>query len=151
MLNCSFKVGNTPSLNEAAFPGVNMLESLLILLFRIRLNSYLMISDIKQAFLRISLLRDFDKNKFSIIWRDANGDMVFYRFRTIVFGFISSPFILHYVIRFHISQFTPDIVSEILSQNFYVDNLFITGNDIEELIQIYKISYERMISGNFEF
>ena len=51
-----------------------------------------MMSDIKHAFLSIKLKTDEDKNKFSNFWIDSSGNLEAYRYRTIVFGYISSPF-----------------------------------------------------------
>ena len=104
VLNCSLKVGKEYSINEAAFPGVDLLSSLFGLLLLIRSNYYLVVSDIRQAFLQIKLLSDYDKNKFTILWRDSGGQLIFYRYLTIVFGFVSSPFILNYVIKHHLKK-----------------------------------------------
>jgi hypothetical protein len=66
-----------------------------------------------------------------------------------VFGFISSPFILNYVIKHHVKTYPQDEVSSILSSNFYVDNLFFTGNDIDKLTNLYQESLTRMAEGGF--
>ena len=66
VLNCSMKVDKNPSLNEAAFPGMDLLGSLFCILLKIRSNNFLVISDIRQAFLQIKLSTDFDRNKFCI-------------------------------------------------------------------------------------
>ena len=72
VLNCSLKIGDSPSLNEAAYPGVDLMNDLLMLLVRIRANKYLVASDIKQAFLMIKLARIEDRNRFSILWRNKD-------------------------------------------------------------------------------
>jgi len=43
VLNCSMKVGNAPSLNEAAYPGVDLVNNLLQLLLRVRADKYLVV------------------------------------------------------------------------------------------------------------
>ena len=54
-----------------------------------------MSSDIKRAFLQILLSEQADKNKFKILWYDADNNLISYRYNSIVFGFSSSPFILN--------------------------------------------------------
>ena len=126
VLNCSVKTKNTPSLNESAFPGIDLTGNLFELLLKIRKNKFLVMSDIKQAYLMIKLKNDGDKNKFVILW-EKDGKLIAYRYLTIVFGFISSAFILNYVIKFHVSKFPDGLVSQILLNNLYVDNLFFFG------------------------
>ena len=76
--------------------------------------------------------------------------LVKYRYRTIVFGYTSSPFILHYVMKYHAKQFPKDKSSELLSNNFYIDNLIITSNQLDELKQLYNETYSRMAARGFE-
>ena len=148
VFNCSLKVNNKPSLNEAAYAGVNLMNDLTKLVLYFRSNKYVMISDIKQAFLQISLANEQDKNRFSFFMIE-NDQLVAYRYRTIIFGFNASPFILNYVIKHHASQYPDDECSHILKFNFYVDNLLITGNSIEKLNHLYNECGSRMKKGGF--
>ena len=65
-------------------------------------------------------------------------------------GFISSPFILNYVIKHHLEKFPDDPCTKILRENFYVDNLYFTGNDVESLQNLYSAALNRMNSGGFQ-
>ena len=59
-----------------------------------------MLSDIKQAFLMVKLKNEVDKNRFCFFWK--RGDkLVAYRYKSIVFGYTSSPFILNFVMKHH--------------------------------------------------
>ena len=49
VLNCSLKTNNKPSLNEAAYAGIDLMNNLLLLLLRTRAFKYVVIFDIKQA------------------------------------------------------------------------------------------------------
>ena len=149
VLNCSMKVGDAPSLNEAAYPGVNLLNDLLKLLIKCKSDDYLVISDVKSAYLMVKLKLETDKNLFSILWRDVNGNLQAYRYRSIVFGYSSSSFILAQVIRHHIANYPQDLCSDVLTHNMYVDNLVYTGSDPEGLIELYEESRERMAQGGF--
>jgi len=150
VLNCSIKIGNAPSLNEAAYAGVDLMSDLIGLLLKIRENDYLVMSDIKKAFLMINLSKESDKNKFSILWKNKEGKLVAYRYRTIVFGYVTSPFILNYIIKHHVSSYPKDECSYVLSNNMYVDNLFFTGNNLTELETLYKDCYQRMMDAGFQ-
>ena len=150
VLNCSLRTGSDPSLNMAAYPGVDLLSNLISLLFRVRTNDYMVMSDIRQAFLQIRLASEKDKNRFSILWQTSDGKLRAFRYNTIVFGLSASPFILNFVIKHHLSQFGDDLVSKILNSHFYVDNLFCTSNDVAFLQTFYKQSCTRMMQGGFE-
>ena len=72
VFNCSLKTHNAPSLNEAAFTGVNLMKDIVQLSLYFRSNKYAMLSDIKSAFLQIRLAREVDKNRFCFFhasWR----------------------------------------------------------------------------------
>ena len=65
VFNCSLKTNKElPSLNEAAYTGIDLMGSILKLLFYFRTNEYVMLSDIKQAFLMVKLADEYDKNRF---------------------------------------------------------------------------------------
>ena len=149
VLNCSMKIHGSPSLNEAAYPGVNLMGDLLELLIKSRCNDFLVISDIKSAFLMIKLKYDEDKNKFAILWRDDTGNLIAYRYKTIVFGFASSPFILNQIIKFHIKNYPNDKCTHFLNKNIYVDNLFFTGDSFHTLVDYYAETSKRMAEGGF--
>ena len=149
VFNCSLKTRKElPSLNEAAYTGIDLMGSILKLLFYFRTNKYAMISDIKQAFLMVKLAREYDKNRFCFFWRRGNR-LVTYRYKTIVFGYTSSPFILNYVMKYHAQSYPDDKCKQVLENNFYVDNLVVTGNDLNEMRDLYSLSYLRMKEGGF--
>ena len=61
-----------------------------------------------------------------------------------VFGFISSAFILHYAIKKNVFGMPGDECTELLRNNLCVDNFFKTVNDTDELRQTYSQAYSRM-------
>ena len=150
VLNASFKRGKKSSLNDAAYPGINVIKLLFTMLLCIRSNAYLMIADIKQAYLQIKLKSEEDRNRFSILWQDEDGKLVAYRYCSLVFGFISSAFILGHVINHHLNKYANDLCTKYLKNNFYVDNLFITGNSFNELKDLYMNCLSRMAEGGFK-
>ena len=149
VLNCSAKIGRNPSLNDAAFPGIDLMGNLFNLLVNLRHDRYVVVSDIRKAFLQIKLLSEDDRNKFCILW-EREGHLVAYRYTTIVFGFVASPFVLNYVIKHHLKQFPADQCSHFLQNSLYVDNLFITANDASTLKDLSQTALTRMEAGGFE-
>ena len=75
--------------------------------------------------------------------------IVCYRFNTILFGFNASPFVLNFIIKKHASLFPDDSCTDMLSKNFFVDNLVKTSDSISDLNYLYKESVDRMALGNF--
>ena len=56
-----------PSLNEAAFSGIDLMNPLLGLVQLFRTNKYALLADIKKAFLNIFLSDVEDQNRFSFV------------------------------------------------------------------------------------
>ena len=99
--------------------------------------------DIVKAFLQIRLASEEDKNRFCF-FRKINGKFVPYRYRTIIFGFVSSPFILNYIIQYHLSAYNSDNVSSLIRDRFYVDNLVLTCNN-DVMLSQYVDSIRRLM------
>lgn len=149
VFNCSLKTKGSFSLNECAYPGINLLRDLTELLLYFRTNDYVMISDIKRAFLQIKLSCEQDKARFCFFMKEDD-KLVTYRYNTILFGFNCSPFILSYIIKYHLSKYKNDKCNQLLNHNFYCDNLLISSNDVNELKELYHESKSRMHDGGFE-
>lgn len=149
VFNCSLKTKGGPSLNEASYAGINLMKDMLELLMLFRTNKYVYLADIRKAFLMIKLKSELDRNRFCFFMKEGD-KLVCYRFTTIIFGFNASPFILNYVIKHHASLFAKDDCSDMLLNNFFVDNLVKSNNDENKLCQLYEQSVERMTQGGFD-
>ena len=146
VFNCSLKVGKNPSLNEAAFPGIDLMNNLLALLLYFRTNNFVLLADIMKAFLQIRLSDEKDKNRFCF-FRKIDGRYVPYRYNTIIFGFVSSPFILNYIVQYHLMVNPHFEVASLIKDKFYVDNLIYTSNNFDELPSKVQEINEVMLSG----
>ena len=145
VFNCSLKIGKSPSLNEAAFPGVDLMNNLLSLLLYFRTNNCVLLADIAKAFLQIRLSSEDDKNRFCF-FRKINGRFVPYRYNTIIFGFVSSPFILNYIVQHHLAN-SQSSAASLIRDKFYVDNLIFTSNQIESMPQFVEEVKQVMLAG----
>ena len=115
-----------------------------------RSNKSTMLSDIKPAFLQIRLASETDKNRFCFFMHDGDR-LVTYRYKTIIFGFNASPFILNYVLKYHAEKYAEDEFSKIQEEDLYVDNmlLLVTSNDINFLKKVYTENQHRLEEGGF--
>ena len=87
-----------------------------------------MTGDIEKAFHQIELKTQFDRNKFAILLY-KNGEYTAYRYRRVIFGYKTSPFILSYILKHLASSCRETEVKNILSNHFYVDNLVHSFNN----------------------
>lgn len=148
--NCSLRSRkDSPSLNDAAFEGVDLLSNLFTMLIYFRTNSYCLLGDIRKAFLNIRLKNDQDKNFFSFCVFHEN-EFHYFRFNTIIFGFISSPWFLNYIVKFHAKRISNPVISDIVSSKFYVDNLAVTNSDESSLSEHFLNIKQSMSDGGFK-
>jgi len=100
VFNCSLKTQkDKPSLNEAAYAGINLMQDMLELQLLFRTEAFVLLGDLKKAFLQIKLKSERDKNCFCFFIKDGDRIRCF-RYTTIIFGFISSPFMLNYIVKY---------------------------------------------------
>ena len=64
VFNCSLKNKESCSVNETAYPGINLLSYMLKLLLLFKTNKHVMLADTRKAFLMIRLNSEKDKNRF---------------------------------------------------------------------------------------
>ena len=122
----------------------DMLE--LQLLFWI--EDFVLLGDLKKAFLQIKLKSEKDKNCFCFFVKDGEKIRCF-RYTTIIFGFISSPFMLNYILKYIADLYPQDKCNAMIKSKFFVDDLVHTANNIDELISLYKDCTKRMDDAHF--
>lgn len=150
VFNCSLKSEKTkPSLNEAAYVGINLMQDMAALVMLFRTNKYTLLGDLKKAFLQIKLKLERDRNRFCFFLRVGN-KLKCFRYRTIIFGFCSSPFILNYVLKYIARQGQQDDCADMIRNKFFVDNLATSSNDIQSLTKLYVDCSERMKQVHFD-
>ena len=107
VFSCPLKANGKYSLNEAAYPGINLMGDMLELLLLFRTNKYVMLADIRKAFPMIKLESLEDRNRFCFFMKEGN-KLVCFRYTTIIFGFNTRPFILNFIIKHHANKFPID-------------------------------------------
>ena len=149
VFNCSLRIGNSPSLNQACYPGLDLMASLFRLLLQFRTNKYVVIADISKAFLQIRLKKEEDRNRFCFFWEEA-GVLHTFRYTSIIFGLAVSPYILGAVIKHHAKQYPPDLCSSLLQNNLYMDNFIFSNSSVSALNDIFHQTTTRMSEGGFD-
>ena len=144
----------SPSLNDCLFKGPKLNEMILDVLLRFRLHRVVFISDIQQAFLRVQV-NQIDRDFLRFLWiDDVDSDAPLlraYRFRTLVFGLTSSPFLLNATLRHHLSKYVeaqPEMIAKIL-RSLYVDDLNSGGDTTEEAFELFKTAKSMLSKGGF--
>ena len=98
-------------------------------------------------FCRFNLSPSMTAISFVFILRRGNR-LACYRYKTLIFGFNSSPFILNYVLKHLADKYPPDACSRMMKENLFVDNLVKTSNDINFLSNLYKTAVNRFAGGD---
>ena len=152
VFNCSCRSSQSqPSLNDCLITGPPFLNDMCSILIRFRLHRYGLSTDIEKAFLHVNLDeadRDFTRFLWLSDYMDPESEFQTYRFRVVLFGSVSSPFMLYAAIHYHLSRH-PSSVAEDMQSNLYVDNVISGGNSEEEVVSYYKKSRALMSQANF--
>ena len=154
VMDASAKISaSAVSLNQCLYQGPNMILNLAQCLIRFMLKRYRCTADIEKAFLRIVIAVE-DRDVLRFFWpedpSDPNSKLIQYRWKAVLFGSISSPFILASVLKRLITdksanQYTRDA----LLKGIYVDNLFHSDDNEENLVKFFSDARDVLSKGNF--
>ncbi|KAH7718166.1 Pao retrotransposon peptidase family protein [Aphelenchoides avenae] len=140
------------SLNDWLHKGPLLLNPITAVLLNSRLAPYVLSADIAKAFLQISL-REEDRQVCRFLWvRDTNKpatgeNLVIYCFNRVIFGLRPSPALLGVSIEHHMEAENTALSREVLA-NCYVDNIYLTADDIEEASDKYRASKQMFADMN---
>ena len=150
--DCSCKQScDSPSLNDCLHAGPPFLNDLSAILLWFRQHPFAFSADIEKAFLHV-FLDETDRDYTRFLWlsdpNNASSSFVTYRFRVVLFGATSSPFMLNATLKFHLTQ-NANTTSKDLLHNLYVDNL-VSGCESEEAaIEYFTESRSALSSAGF--
>ena len=129
----------------------SLVNDLCSILLRFRVHKIAFSTDIEKAFLHVKLdTNDQDFTRF--LWlsnpNDAESDFDTYRFKVVLFGSASSPFMLGATLHLHLSKYNSQIAHD-MQQNLYVDNV-ISGRPTEaSAIEYFNEARKIMSDANF--
>ena len=106
---------------------------------RFRTHAFAISTDIEKAFLHV-YLHEKDRDFTRFFWltdpSDPESELAVYHFKTVLFGAVSSPFILYATLYRHLQHHNTPLAKDI-HENLYVDNI-ISGSATEfEAVQYY--------------
>ena len=128
VFDASARGRNGVSLNDCVATGPNLIPDLIGVLIKFRRWPVAIVSDIKKAFLQISV-NPVDRDVHRFLWM-LDGAIRVMRFTRVIFGNRASPFILNAVIKHHLKKYdylNSRVIIELL-ENLYVDD-WLTGAD----------------------
>jgi len=134
VFDCSCRQSQSdPSLNDCLSQCPDFLKNFCSILLRFRTHNFGVSTDIEKAFLHI-YLHEQDGDFTSFFWLanplDPQSDLQVYCFRTVLFGAVSSPFILYATLHHHLQLYNTPLSHDI-QWNLYVDNV-ISGCTTDE-------------------
>ena len=152
VFDCSCRSSQSyPSLNDCLLTGPPFLNDMCSILIRFRVHKYGFSTDIEKAFLHVNLDKN-DRDFTRFLWLSNNNDpeskFQIYRFKVVLFGSVSSPFMLHAALHYHLTKNTSP-VSDDMQDNLYVDNVISGCNSEKDAVHYYKQSRAIMSQANF--
>ncbi|XP_074662799.1 uncharacterized protein LOC141915233 [Tubulanus polymorphus] len=149
--DCSCKQGDNPSLNDCLESGPSLINDLVQILIRFRTKNVAFTSDIEKAFLNVKLGEN-DRNFTKFLWlsdpTDPDSPFKVYRFKSVLFGSTSSPFILNSVVKTHLQSENTEISIDMQS-NIYVDNVLSGSHNAKKAIEYFEEATNTMSRGGF--
>ncbi|XP_050516071.1 uncharacterized protein LOC114341344 [Diabrotica virgifera virgifera] len=159
VFDASAREKNKPSLNQCLEKGPNLIESIPLLLLKFRKFEIGVVSDIKKAFLQISVNKN-DSEFLKFLWLNDNGEEIVLRHKRVVFGVNCSPFLLGATIDYHLSKclencslpnakYSQETI-ERLAKSFYVDNCICSMTNRESLNTFIREAVSAMSDAQFD-
>jgi hypothetical protein len=138
VFDCSARYDGT-SLNEHLLQGPDMMNSLIGILCRFRLEPIAIMGDIERMFHQFRVKRS-DRDYLRFVWNDENKEIVVYHMNVQLFGAVSSPgcatFGLRQVAKDY--QYISKTAAEFIIHDFYVDDGVTSVRTVEEAIKLIR-------------
>ena len=142
------------SLNECLLKGPKFDQKIFDILLRFRTYKVAVTADIEKAFLMVSIA-DEDRDVLRFLWvNNVDNDspqLRILRFRRVVFGVSSSPFLLNATLQHHLDLYAashPEVVERLL-ESLYVDDVVSGAQDEDQAETFYLKSKQILREGGF--
>ena len=124
-------------LNDMLLPGPDLLANLLGVLIRFRERKYPLTADIEAMFMQVSV-RPADRKFLRFLWGTEDAD--FYEYLRFIFGAACSPTCANYALQQCADDNADDFpnIAAIIKQNFYMDDLFVSTDSVNEAVSMYQ-------------
>ncbi|XP_065917809.1 uncharacterized protein [Dysidea avara] len=150
--DCSCRQSSTqPSLNDCLHARPPFINDLCALLIRFRAHKIGIVTYIEKAFLHVHLAEE-DRNYTHFVWlsqpTDPESEFVIYRFKVVLFGSVSSPFMLSTTLH-KLLLADGSTVAKDIQQNIYVDNIISGFPSVDVATQYYHKARQIMSDAHF--
>ncbi len=133
VFDCSAKDRNGNSLNKSMVVGPVPDANLVQILTRFRMNKVAVGADVSECFLTVKMHPD-DQNKFRFLWFNRVGEVVKYKFTSLIFGSAASPWIsstcLFKLLDRHLGK-DKELVEKI-KKSIWVDDIVLSEPTVKE-------------------
>ena len=135
-------------LNDMLLPGPDLLANLLGVLIRFRERKYPLTADIEAMFMQVSV-RPADR-KFLRFLR-GTVDAQFYEYLRFIFGAACSPTCANFALQKCADDNVDDFpdTAAIIKQHFYMDDLFVSTDTVDEAISLFQTLRCVLLKGGF--
>ena len=131
--------------------GPSFLVDLCGIILRFRWHMFGISTDLEKAFVHVRL-DEGDRDYTRFLWlstpSDPDSKLITYRFKTVLFGSTSSPFMLNATLQQHLNSFDTPIARD-MKRNLYVDNIILGCNSEDQVVKYYREA--RTIMGQAKF
>ncbi|XP_054719217.1 uncharacterized protein LOC129228560 [Uloborus diversus] len=151
VFNCSSKLKQNISLNDALECGPNLNANILDIMLNFRKFKIAFNADIEKAFLMISIAKN-DRNYLKFIWASNNSEgYKIMQMNRLPFGCTMSNFVLSATIKTHIKKYEDNrrTTVEMLKSSLYVDDLYFGAESVEEAFQLSSDAVSVLKDGGF--
>lgn len=152
LFTCDQRTTNGRSVNDIQYAGPKLQQDLTGCVFKFRLYKYGVTGDISKMFLRLRVHPDDATYQHTFIGETADGPLKEMVLPTVIFGMKSSPFLAIRCMLELASQEEKEfpIASQLVRNNFYVDDFLGSFASIEEAKQAVRELRKMLPKGNFE-
>jgi hypothetical protein len=151
VFNASAKTTSSLSLNDLMMIGPTIQQDLFSIVLRFRTHRYALTADVEKMYRQIQVHED-DRDLQRIVRRShPSQQLETYRLTTVTYGTAAAPFLTtRCLLQVALDgQLTHPTASEVIKNDFYVDDLLTGADTAKEAIQLYEDVTSLLKSGGF--
>ncbi|CAG9114803.1 unnamed protein product [Plutella xylostella] len=136
VFDASAKSSSGKSLNDIQLIGPALQNDIFSILLRFRQYKYVASADVEKMYRQILIQQD-QRDLQLILWRENPFQpLCVYRLNTVSYGTASAPWLSMRCLKQLAAECTDDVISRVINDDFFVDDLVTGHDDKEQLLQI---------------
>lgn len=149
VFNGSVPTTSRKSLNDIQLPGPALQNDIFAILLRFRQYKYVACADVEKMFRQV-LIQSDQRSLQLILWREKPIDpLCVYQLNTVTYGTASAPYLSMRCIRQLALECEDDVISRVIKEDFFVDDLITGDDDYQNLLDICDRIKQILQSGCF--